>query len=351
MLRTRLLPTLSSSLICLACASDDGQASGDGSSESGADSGTTEVGDGDGDGAPGDGDGDGDGAPGDGDGAPTGACDGLQAGLNSGFDVDGLARSFYLDLPSDVESGGPWPVVFSWHGLGDTAQNFRNLFAGAVDGPQMSFILVTPEDTDHAITVPLAGEFPMDWDTFMVAANGVGNKEVALFDAVLGCLAERWGVDEDRVYTAGFSLGSVTSDMLATVRGEQLAAVATYSGGYWSNPQNVDFALGAVAEWPAYVVNNPYPQMLIHGGMTDEFVVVPGVYTMSFHAFNVNDTVFLSERGHPLIVCDHGAGHTAPASVPPSAVLEFFAAHSRGAGSPWAGGLPDSGFASCVAML
>ena len=107
-----------------------------------------------------------------------------------------------------------------------------------------------------------------------------------------------------------------------------------------------------MAEWPPYVVSNPYPQMLIHGGPSDEFTVVPGVYVMIFFNSAGNDTTYLIDRNHPLIVCDHGSGHTAPSSVPPSAILEFFAAHPRGVGaSPWARGLPSSGFGSCVPML
>ncbi len=333
------------SLVPLACTDDDG----------GIDDNSTSAEEtGDGDGEPGDGDGepgDGDGEPGDGDGEPS-SCDALVDGLNENFDVDGVARSFYLDLPADVDAGGPWPVLFSWHGLGDTAGNFRNLFAGAVDGPQMSFILVTPEDTNHPITIPLAGTAPFDWDTFMVADDGVGNKEVALFDAVLECLDQRWGVDANHVHSAGFSLGAVTTDMLSTVRGEQLASVATWSGGYWSNPANVGVPLNSVAMWPEYDVQNPYPQLLIHGGPTDEFVVIQNLYSMSFYGFALADTDFLGMRGHPLVVCDHGSGHTAPASVSPATVLSFFADHPLGVGtSPWVAAPPNSGLEDCTLLL
>ena len=343
-------PICLASLLTLAC-SDDG-ASVDATT---TDTGETTSDTGDGDGDPGDGDGDGD--PGDGDGDPdvTGEpdpCVALVDGLNQNFDVDGTPRSFYLDLPSDIDTGGPWPVVFAWHGLGDTAANFHNLFAGAVDGPQLSFIAVTPEDTDHEVTIPLAGSAPFDWDTFMVEEDGAGNKEVALFDTVLACLDTRWGVDPNHVHSAGFSLGAVTTDMLSTVRGEQLASVATWSGGYWNNPENLGLALNTVASWPALDVQNPYAQLLIHGGPTDEFVVVQNVYTMSFYEFALADTGFLGSHGHPLVICDHGAGHSAPASVSPATVLSFFADHPLGVGaSPWIDAPPASGLEDCSFAL
>jgi predicted esterase len=271
-----------------------------------------------------------------------GPCDTLAAGLNTDFDVAGNARSFYLDLPSGVDEGGPWAIVFAWHGLGDTAGNFHNLFAGLVDNPDMPFILVTPEDTDFPLTIPLAGSAPFDWDTFAVADEGVGNLEVELFDAVLACLDERWGVDAEHVHTTGFSLGGVTSDMLATTRGEQLAAVATWSGGYWNNPDNVGLALGSVVSWPALAVANPYPQLLVHGGPSDEMDIVPNLYTMSFYEFALSDHAFLRDAGHGVVVCEHQGGHTAPGNVSPATVIEFFAAHPLGFGtSPWASEPPQ----------
>jgi polyhydroxybutyrate depolymerase len=328
------------SLLVLACTDDGASVDDDNTVTS-----ETTTGDGDGDGDPGDGDGETEtGEP--------GPCDALVDGLNQDFEIDGIPRSFYLDLPTDVETGGPWPVVFAWHGLGDTADNFHNLFGDAVDGPQLSFIAVTPEDTDHEVTVPLVGAAAFDWDTFMIAEDGLGNKEVALFDTILGCLDTRWGVDLDRVHSAGFSLGAVTTDMLASVRGEQLASIATWSGGYWNNGDNLGLALNTVASWPEHDVQNPYAQLLIHGGLTDEFVVLQNVYVMSFYAFTLADTAFLSSLGHPLVVCDHGAGHTAPGSVSPATVLSFFAAHPLGVGaSPWIDAPPVSGLEDCSFAL
>ena len=47
------------------------------------------------------------------------------------------------------------------------------------------------------------------------------NREARLFDAVLGCLDRRWGVDRDRVYTVGFratdDAGNATEGMCTVV--------------------------------------------------------------------------------------------------------------------------------------
>ena len=314
----------------------DGDPSGDGD-------GDPATGDGDGD-ATGDGDGDEPTTTGDGDGDPGDTpCSAMVEGLNSNFVINGTPRSFYVDLPSDADQGGPWPIVFNWHGLGDTADNFRQLVASFVDGPEFPFIGITPEDTDFNVMVPFVGAVPLDWDVFDTSEGSI---EVELFDRVLSCADQQWGVDANHVHTMGFSLGAITSDLLATVRGETLASVGTWSGGYWSNPQNIDPLLGMIVNWPVYLVDNPYPQLMFHGGETDTFDVVPMVYALSFVQFATNDEPFLSERGHDLIICDHGDGHTVPANSGPQLMFEFFADHPLGVGETWVdqgemGSLPD----------
>jgi len=262
----------------------------------------------------------------------TATCETLQEGMNSGFMVDGEARSFVLNLPQEVETGGPWAVIFNWHGLGDNATNFSGFVSIFADNEDMPFIGVTPEDTDHVLMA-----VPLDWDVFKVDEN---NKEARLFDEVLECLDQKWGVDFDHVHTMGFSLGSVVSDMLGTVRGEMLASIATYSGGYWCNEENLLPLMGTVIKWPVYSTENAYAQLFFHGGETDTFGIMN--IGLKFNEYAVNDSAFLKERGHDTIICNHDLGHTVPADMSTDKVLEFFAAHPLGTEvSPWrSSGLP-----------
>lgn len=267
---------------------------------------------------------------------PSDQCDALVDGLNTGFMAGGFEREFILSLPEGVEDGGPWPVVFNWHGLGGTAQNMSTLVDGIVDNETMPFIGVTPEDTDFMLAlVPQS----LDWEVFAVEEM---NREVALYDEVIDCLDHKYGVDFDHVHSMGFSLGSILTDMLATMRGEELASVATYSGGYWNNADNVQGLLASVVSWPEHAVTNTYPQLFLHGGETDTFGVA--VLTLEFNSFAQSDVAFLNARGHDAILCDHGGGHTAPpAAMGPQRLIEFFADHPLGTtDSPYASGLPDN---------
>ena len=266
---------------------------------------------------------------------------GVECELSDGenlIEVNGQMRTVFLDLPSGVEDGGPWPVVFNWHGLGDSAGNFRQLVAPYVDDPDFPFIGVTPEDTDFALMLPGIGTLPLDWEVFMVDE---ANAEIALFDATLACLDAQYGVDADRVHTMGFSLGSILSDLIGSMRGEVIASIATYSGGYWNNP-NSDLGFVALAvSWPEHPHSTPYPQLFLHGGETDTFEV--SIAALSFSDFANADAAWFVENGHPTFLCDHGGGHTAPpAAMGPEQLLQFFADHPRGVDSPYAGALPEA---------
>ena len=261
------------------------------------------------------------------------ACDALVEGMNSGFDVDGEERSFILTYPDGVEDGGPWPVVFNFHGLGDTATNMASLLSSQVNHEELQFILVTPEDTDY----PMFG-FPLDWAVFEV--DDV-NKEARLFDEVLACLEYRFGVDTQHIHGTGFSIGSICVDMLCSLRGEMIASVATYSGGYWNNAANEDKAISWAITWPEYETENRYTQMFIHGGPTDIYNLF--ITEIPFYQYAENDAQWLRDMGHDTILCNHESGHTVPMTFMGSKLVGFFADHPRGTyESPYrTEGLPD----------
>jgi len=265
---------------------------------------------------------------------PDPKCQTLKEGTVTGFDVDGTARTFILNLPKGVDNGGPWPVIFNWHGFGDTASNMAHLLSNQVSNHDYPFILVTPEDTNMQ---PTKG---MDWDILKISKP---NKEARLFDEVLKCLDQRYGVDWDGIHSVGFSAGSIMTDLLGVLRGDMMASIATYSGVYFSNQPNVD-ALGSLASfvsWPQMTTTNTYAQLLVHGGQQDNYNMM--VTTLQFDESGKRDVTWLSGMGHDVIHCTHSGGHTIPSSFNDGGgkLVEFFKAHRRGGGaSTWSAGLP-----------
>ncbi|HPQ68580.1 MAG TPA: hypothetical protein PKW95_05595 [bacterium] len=261
------------------------------------------------------------------DATPPPGCDTLQAGWNTGYTVDGVQRAFYLDLPQGVFDSWPWPVVFNWHGYGDTAANMRTLFSSYINNEYMPFILVTIEDTGMLL----------DWDIFN--AMDPNNREIRLFDELLAELDTCYGIDPERVYTTGFSLGSAIACMMGLMRNETVAAVAGCSGGYASNPENV--IPYSITNWPDMdgVYNqNRYVEVRLHGGVLDNMI-------LPFGQYGHNDIGFLNEHGHDAIDCVHNSIHNMGFMfMNPENFIEFFYDHPRGTvDSPYAtDGLPDS---------
>ncbi|MFH2010858.1 MAG: hypothetical protein ABI333_29935 [bacterium] len=279
-------------------------------------------------------------------GTPPTGCETLQTGSNT-LMVDGLQRQFLLTLPNDAATGGPFPVVFNYHGLGDTAANMNSLFSGQVNTTDFHFILVTPEDTNYTVM----GMMNIDWDVLAVPVID-DNIEIKLFDAVLACLELRWGVDENAIHAVGFSMGGFLTDLIGVTRGGQLASIATYSGGYGSNSANTSTfgSLGSQVNWPAPAHTRTYPQLFMHGGPFDSYNAV--VATLQFNTFATNDTAYVNGMGHDAIICNHdigqysqpGQGHTVPfgaSHIEPSDVVTFFKDHPKTVvDSPYASGLP-----------
>lgn len=264
--------------------------------------------------------------------------------------VGGVARKFLLSVPVGATGpGGRWPVVFEWHGFVGAvmpdSQEFsevkywhKNLMGAAVDNDRMPFLLVTPMADGAAM---------LDWNILDYYPEEAPNPDIELFDAVLACLDAKYGVDPDRIHSIGFSAGGILTDLLGVTRGETLASVLTWSGGYLANPANEtgDFLI----VWPNPGPSSGYVQVMFEGGKDDQWEV-PGMLTAEFSLWNANDRPWLGGLGHDVIFCSHTQGHTIPSGSNPAAyVVDFFQAHPRGTTtSPFAAGLPVSFPSNCT---
>lgn len=261
------------------------------------------------------------------------ACQDLAEGSNVGFVAGGIKRKVTIHFPNDVDTAGPWPVIFGWHGVGDTDDNFSGFLLPSVNNPSYPFISVTPDDRN------LAPPVGFEWAYFKGNEN---NADIALFDELVECLDQRFGVDRDRIHTFGLSGGAIMSDFLAVMRGEELASVVTYSGGYFSNPNNPSSALiKSMFSWPDPAENLSYAQLLVHGGDTDSYSLI--LDTIHFDQMTLADASYLNGLGHDVLLCNHGLGHPViPSEIWAEQAVSFFADHPRTAvDTPYAASLPD----------
>lgn len=153
---------------------------------------------------------------------PSSGC-GAEAPESGRFDidVDGLTREYILRVPDNYDSSRTYPLVFTWHPWGGSAeQTAGSGFGGGYYGLQSAAgdatILVSPEGIDF-------GGNGLGWEN----PNG---RDENFMRAMLTRFEEQLCVDESRVFSTGFSFGGMMSFALGCDAADVIRAVAPQAG-------------------------------------------------------------------------------------------------------------------------
>lgn len=143
--------------------------------------------------------------------------------LQHTIDVDGVTRSYILDVPERVQPKTPAPLLFDFHGFSHSAagvwavSKFRDLATD--DG----FITVYPD----GLPVHLLGREGAGWEIFAASPN----RDIAFTTRLLDHLERTYCIDRARIFATGFSNGAFFSNLLACTMADRFAAVGPVSGG------------------------------------------------------------------------------------------------------------------------
>jgi poly(3-hydroxybutyrate) depolymerase len=247
--------------------------------------------------------------------AVTGTCPEFTAGTNA-IDPNGQSRQVDVYLP-DEPAGAP--VLFIWHGLGDSAPRMGRAFGAQRIADGLDAIVVVPHSS---------GRFVQSEWSFI---GGDAEVDGAVFDETLSCLYAQFGIDMDRVYSTGFSAGALWSTWLLMNRSEYLAAVTLFSGGAGGvNPYRT----------PAHDT----PVLAFFGGPTDVY----GGGVINFAEMTNELVGNLVSDGHFVVLCDHDEGHSIPLD-PMAYAMPFLLDHRFSVvTSPYADGLGNRWADYCV---
>ncbi|MBK04522.1 MAG: hypothetical protein CL920_04210 [Deltaproteobacteria bacterium] len=209
----------------------------------------------------------------------AGTCPTFKSGLNT-IKSDGRDRTFILHLPPEPKGA---PLLFVWHPLGGSAQQMNKAFDAANIAAFYKSVVVVPQSCCSQIS---------EW-------TYVGNTkpDTSFFDDMLSCLDKQYDINNKRVYTTGFSAGSLWSSYLIVHRSEYLAAAAIFSGG--------------VGLFPYMTPRYPTPLILAWGGASDQ--IASGF--INFDTMAKDFEKALKQDNHYLISCNHGGGHTVPSGA------------------------------------
>jgi predicted esterase len=236
-------------------------------------------------------------------------CPSVIEGRNEGFASGDSPRSFDLILPDGYNPAEAYPLVFAWHGIGGSVDNFVHGVGLAEYSAANGFIVAGPQALDRGGTTA--------WDPVNSADY---NQDIAFFDDMLMCISEQYSVDASRVHTTGMSLGGLMTGALLATRSEVFGSVGSLSGGFMVAPE-ADMA--------------SIPTLVVWGGAGDTY------NGQDFNALADEMIGKLLDRGHFVAGCDHGMGHHVDDSFWPF-VFQFFIDHPQGIDpEPYLGGLPE----------
>lgn len=287
------------------------------------------------------------GDPGDDDPTAAFACPEGSAAIAEGLNtlvVDGVERSFFADLPADPSQ--PMGILFSWHGFGDSADNFRNLGFDPDADPDVPVLVITPEDSGLA---PFGDPQGLDWD-IRSGMPDYDNVDFAFFEAMVGCAVEQLPIDTGRIASFGFSAGSVMTSLLHSRYPTLFSAIIPASGVWFNDPAQIDMVnfIQVDWQWPALAdAGSGTPILLTHGGAGDVIAAL-GFQVIDLEAAAQAALPFLADAGRVVIDCAHDGGHVLHPEVTAQVMSAFVAAHRAGEPSPYAGGDLSGLPASCT---
>jgi predicted esterase len=261
------------------------------------------------------------------------------AGMNE-LAVGGSMRTLHAAFPADTSR--PMGIVFSWHGFNEDPVAYRNNLALDPDGdPEQPLVVITPDDADFEIPTGL------DWQ--LDSGDPATNVDLAFFEAIVGCLDAQYEVDATRIYSVGFSAGSVMSSLLHSRYPELLSAIVCFSGMWFNDPQQVALInlVPVMPTWPALDPLDEGAVLLTHGGPSDVTVLgVANLEDMAQAAFP-----FLAAGNRVVVDCAHGQGHIPHPEINAARVSAFLSAHRAGQPSAYRSGGYEGFPASCALRL
>jgi len=228
----------------------------------------------------------------------------------------GFSRQALVYAPASAASAKS-PLVFAFHGHGGNMRGFAANAALQDAWPEA--IVCYMQGLPTTSRLDPKGRFP-GWQD---EPGQFGDRDLAFFDTALAALKEKYKVDENRVYSVGFSNGAFFTYLLWSQRAALLAAVAPVAGKIWPAAQPT------------------VPKAVIHvAGKVDPLVRIADQEKSIEEDRKVNGatgpaekcgpicTLYRSEYGTPVMTIIHEGGHVYPAVATPRIVL-FFKNHTR----------------------
>ncbi len=207
-------------------------------------------------------------------------------------------RTYHLRVPANYNPERAYPLIFLFHGYGG------NGLSGGLG-------------IDHYAKN----------NAIIVGADGLNNQwnqtsteqDLQFFDSMLETITTQYCIDNNRVFSYGFSMGGYFSNLLACERGDVLRASASIAGGPRGNS-----CKGKAGAWFLHDSNDEAIHISQGIAARDKAIAINGC---SQETVNVeNDCVqYQGCSDAPVVWCQTtGFGHDIRGDVAPLQVWKFF---------------------------
>ena len=124
------------------------------------------------------------------------------ASMRYSIDVSGMTREYILSVPSNYDPTHPYILIFAWHPWGGSAMQVAGTgnsgYYGLKGSSSNQAILVAPEG--------------LDFNGMGLGWGNTNGEDIAFLHSMLDLFQSEMCIDQNRIFSAGFSFGGMMSN-------------------------------------------------------------------------------------------------------------------------------------------
>lgn len=236
--------------------------------------------------------------------AGCGMAPGLSSGRHS-INIAGQNREYVVDIPSNYNMNNPYRLVFGWHWRGGSANDVVGQgYYGLKSLSNGSAIFVAPDRAPGTDGWTNTNGRDMDFLR-------------AMLDELKGSLC----IDEERIFSAGWSYGGMMSFAVGREMADTFRAIAPASGALWTPYSD--------SGWPmaAWISHGTSDNVVGHDAGVEARDLFVAANSCSNNTVPIQPSPCVEYQncasGYPVVWCSFNGGHSTP-SFYSSAVWNFF---------------------------